>query len=93
MKGVAGLIEALEQTQQGVGIDLLREYFIQTDNREALWVIRLLNGSLPKRCVTRAQLRTWACEAAGIPLWLFDDSLKSAGRLAETASPCANSAG
>ena len=86
MRGVAGLIEALEQTQQGVGIDLLREFIIQADNREAVCVIHLFNGSLPKRCITSAQLRAWSSEAAGIPLWLFDDSLKPAGGLAETAS-------
>ena len=46
--------------------------------------IALLSGRRPKRLVNATELRTWAADAAGVPLWLFEESYAIAGDLAET---------
>ncbi len=45
---------------------------------------RIFAGRRPKRAVTTTRLREWAAEAAGIPLWLFEDAYAVVGDLAET---------
>lgn len=49
-----------------------------------MWCMALLSGKRPKRSIATRQLREWAAELAGIPLWLFEDSYHIVGDLAET---------
>jgi DNA ligase-1 len=86
VKALADLIEAFRQPGRQDRLDLLRDCISRRESGEAVHIIYLLSGRLPKRSVTRNQLRIWAAEAADIPLWLFDDSLESVGDFAEAAA-------
>ena len=85
MKRFATLFKALDQTTKtNVKVAALAGYFAEADERDRLWTIALLSGRRPKRTVTTTQLRIWAAERAGIPLWLFEESYPIVGDLAET---------
>jgi DNA ligase-1 len=86
MKALADLIEAFRQPNRQDRLNLLRDCISRRESGEAVHIIHLLSGRLPKRSVTRKQLRNWAAEAADIPLWLFDDSLESVGDFAEATA-------
>ncbi|MEM8582347.1 MAG: ATP-dependent DNA ligase, partial [Pseudomonadota bacterium] len=62
----------------------LAAYFEDAPEDDKLWTIALLSGRRPKRAVNTTRLREWGAEAAGIPLWLFEESYPVVGDLAET---------
>ncbi|HVJ83156.1 MAG TPA: ATP-dependent DNA ligase, partial [Planctomycetia bacterium] len=64
----------------------LREYFAMAPTADAAWALRLLLGSVPKRTVAPAVLASWARELEGVPAWLFDESRRAVGDLAETVA-------
>jgi DNA ligase 1 len=62
------------------------EYFKHTAPRDAAWAAWFLTGNRPRQAVPTKRLHTWAAEAAGLPLWLFEESYDAVGDLAETIS-------
>ncbi len=85
MKRFTILFTELDQTSKtSVKVKALAEYFKIAAATDKLWTVALFSGRHPKRAVTTKQLRHWAAEHAGIPLWLFEESYPVVGDLAET---------
>ncbi|MBN2629822.1 MAG: ATP-dependent DNA ligase [Rhodobacteraceae bacterium] len=85
MKRFAALFNALDATTRtGAKTAALAAYFRDAPHPDRVWTVALLSGRRPKRAVNATELRLWAAEAAGIPLWLFEESYAVAGDLAET---------
>ena len=85
MKRFAHLFAALDATTKTTAkTAALAAYFRDAPDEDRLWTIALLSGRRPKRAVTSTELREWAAEAAGLPLWLFEEAYAVAGDLAET---------
>ena len=87
MKRFASLYTALDGTTKILPkVAALADYFAEAPEPDRLWTMALLSGRRPKRTVNATLLRTWAAEAGGIPLWLFEESYPIVGDLAETIS-------
>ncbi|MEY4696603.1 MAG: hypothetical protein RIT14_1031, partial [Pseudomonadota bacterium] len=85
MKRFAALFAVLDgTTKTGAKLAALTDHFRTAPEEDSLWTIALLSGRRPKRSVTSTELRQWAAEAAGLPLWLFEESYAMVGDLAET---------
>ena len=85
MQDFAALVRRLDQTTSTTAKVLaLAEYFTSATDADKLWTIALLSGRRPRRVIAAPRLADWAAEAAGIPLWLFEESYAVAGDLAET---------
>jgi DNA ligase-1 len=85
MKAFAALFTALDGTTRTTAkLEALTDYFRTAPEADRLWTIALLSGRRPRRTVTSTELRLWAAEAAGVPLWLFEESYAMVGDLAET---------
>lgn len=85
MRRFAALFTVIDQTTQTrAKVAALAEYLAAAPDSDKLWTIALFSGRRPKRAVTTTRLRDWAAEAAGIPLWLFEESYAVVGDLAET---------
>ena len=85
MKNFADLFTRLDQTTKTlVKVAALVEYFEKVDDVDRLWAIGILSHRRPKRTVKTSLLREWAAEIADIPLWIFEDSYRIVGDLAET---------
>ena len=85
MKRFAELFAAIDQsTKTTVKVAALADYFSAADDLDRLWTVALFSGRRPKRAVTTTRLREWAAEAAGYPLWLFEEAYPIVGDLAET---------
>ncbi len=85
MKRFARLFAALDgTTATNAKVAALAEYFRTAPEPDRLWTIALLSGRRPRRSVTATELREWAAEEAGLPLWLFEESYPVVGDLAET---------
>lgn len=85
MKNFAELFTKLDQTTKTlVKVAALKEYLAQADDQDRLWAIAILSRRRPKRTVKTSLLRQWAAEIANVPLWLFEDSYRIVGDLAET---------
>ncbi|MGY9046701.1 ATP-dependent DNA ligase [Puniceibacterium antarcticum] len=85
MKDFANLFTTLDQTTRtSLKTQALAAYFTDAADTDKLWTIALFSGRRPKRAVTTTQLREWAAEKAGVPLWLLEESYPIVGDLAET---------
>jgi DNA ligase 1 len=85
MNRFATLFAALDgTTKTSAKTAALTRYFLTAPEQDRVWTIALLSGRRPKRAVNATELRIWAAEAAGIPLWLFEDAYPVVGDLAET---------
>jgi len=85
MRAFADLFTRLDQTTRTTAkVGALAAYFETAPDSDRLWTVALLSGRRPRRGVTTTLLRQWAAEAAGIPLWLFEESYPIVGDLAET---------
>lgn len=85
MKRFADLFNAIDQsTKTTVKVAALSDYFRDAPEPDRIWTIALFSGRRPKRAVTTTRLREWAAQAAGIPLWLFEETYPIVGDLAET---------
>lgn len=85
MKQFATLFAALDGTTKTTAkLAALTDYFLTAPEADRVWTIALLSGRRPKRSVTSTELREWAAEAAGMPLWLFEECYTMVGDLAET---------
>ncbi|QUS34978.1 ATP-dependent DNA ligase [Falsirhodobacter algicola] len=81
------LFDALDRTTKTTAkVAALADYFREAPEPDRVWTIALLSGRRPKRAVNSTELRLWAAEAAGIPLWLFEEAYPVVGDLAETIS-------
>lgn len=87
MRRFADLFAVLDgTTKTSAKLAALTAYFRGAPEVDSLWTIALLSGRRPKRSVTSTELRQWAAEKAGLPLWLFEESYAMVGDLAETIS-------
>ncbi|MBV2358209.1 ATP-dependent DNA ligase [Thalassococcus sp. CAU 1522] len=85
MKAFAALFTVIDQTTKiSVKTKALADYFRTAPDEDKLWTIALFSGRRPKRAVTTTQLREWAADRAGIPLWLLEECYPIVGDLAET---------
>jgi DNA ligase-1 len=85
MKRFAALFAELDATTStNAKVAALARYFTEAPDEDRLWTVALLSGRRPKRALTATELRDWAAEAAGLPLWLFEDAYAVTGDLAET---------
>jgi DNA ligase-1 len=85
MKQFVALFHELDaSTSTNHKVDALCHYFSEATDEDKLWTIALFTGRHPKRAIKSAQLRSWAAEAAGLPLWLFEECYHSVGDLSET---------
>ncbi len=85
MRAFSALFAALDATTKtGAKTEALAAYFRNAPPQDRVWTIALLSGRRPKRSVNSTELRTWAAEAAGIPLWLFEEAYPIVGDLSET---------
>jgi DNA ligase 1 len=81
----ADLFTRLDQTTKtNAKVAALADYFREAPEADRLWTVALLSGRRPRRTVTATELRLWAAERAGIPLWLFEEAYPVVGDLAET---------
>lgn len=82
MKALAALLRQLDR-----GADrqaALQAYCRAAPDEDLPAALALLAGRAPKRLATRAELTLWAAGAAGLPVWLVEDSARLGGDLAET---------
>ncbi len=85
MKAFAALFSSIDQTTKtSAKTAALAEYFKTAPDPDKLWTIALFSGRRPRRAVTTTQLREWAAERAGLPLWLVEECYPIVGDLAET---------
>lgn len=85
MKKFAELFTRLDQTNKTLAkVAALVDYFKKTDDSDRLHAMALLSHRRPKRGVKTSLMREWAAEIAGVPAWLFEDSYRVVGDLAET---------
>lgn len=85
MKDFVHLFTQLDQTTKTTKkVAALKQYFDEAHDDDKVWTIAILSHRRPKRSIRTAQLREWAAEISGIPLWLFEDSYHVVGDLAET---------
>jgi DNA ligase-1 len=62
----------------------LERYFRAAPAADAAWALWMLTGKRPRRAVNSTQLRAWASEASGVPVWLVEESYEMVGDLSET---------
>ena len=87
MKQFADLFMNLDRTNKtNAKVDLLKNYFLTAPEDDKLWALTLFTGRRPSFKVNRTQVKEWAAEQAGIPMWLFQESYHSVGDLGETIS-------
>ncbi|KNG93997.1 ATP-dependent DNA ligase [Pseudaestuariivita atlantica] len=85
MKDFARLFSRIDETNKTTAkTAALADYFRTAPDDDKLWTVALFSGRRPKRAVTTTQLREWAAEVAGIPLWLFEEAYPVVGDLSET---------
>ncbi len=94
MKEFAELIRTIDGTNKtNLKVAALTEYFNTASDQDKLWAVAILSHRRPKRPVNTTQMREWATEISGIPMWLFEESYHIVGDLAETIAlilPTAN---
>ncbi|MFN3869150.1 MAG: ATP-dependent DNA ligase [Hyphomicrobiaceae bacterium] len=85
MQRFAELYGVLDQTTSlNAKVAALARYLAAVNDDDRLWSMALILGRTPRRTVTSTELRRWAADAAGLPLWLFEESYAIVGDLAET---------
>ncbi|MCI0376735.1 MAG: ATP-dependent DNA ligase [Gemmataceae bacterium] len=85
MKLFAELYQALDATTKTKEkLRALVSYFQQSPPQDAAWAVFFLLGRRPRLALSWPKLRAWACKAAAIPDWLFDECYHAVGDLAET---------
>ena len=85
MKAFAALFAELDaSTATTDKVGALKRYFASAAPADAAWAVYFLAGGKPRQVVPTAVLRTLACQRAGLPQWLFEESYQAVGDLAET---------
>jgi DNA ligase-1 len=80
-----------ETTSSNEKINCLKNYFLQANDKEALWCVALFMGKRFKKPVTTTQLKIWVAEKSNLPFWLVDESHHIVGDLGETIAHLAYS--
>ena len=84
MKAFTDLYLALDASTSTLDkLHALKRHLAVVAPRDAAWASYLLAGGRPRRAVPSAELRALACEAAGLPDWLFEAGYAATGDLAE----------
>lgn len=84
MKRFVALYLALDASTSTLAkVAALKRYLADAPASDAAWAVYLLAGGTPRRAVPTAELRAMACEAAGLPEWLFEAGYAATGDLAE----------
>lgn len=85
MRDFAQLVTAIDSTTSTrAKTAALVTFFRNASDQDRLWTVALFTGRRPRRVITTTQLREWAAEETGIPLWLFEECYPIVGDLAET---------
>jgi DNA ligase-1 len=85
MREFAALYTAIDATTStNAKTEAMVAYFSAAAPRDAAWAMWFLTGHKPRQAVPTKRLHAWAAEAAGLPLWLFEESYDAVGDLAET---------
>ena len=85
MKQFVDLCRRLDATTRTTEkLAALREYFRAASAGDAACALALLSGDRQRRVVTTTELRAWAAEASGMPVWLVEECCATVGDLAET---------
>lgn len=85
MKAFADLYTALDaSTRTNDKTAALVAYFNMAPREDACWAVYFLTGNRPRQAVPAKKLHKIASDAAGLPLWLFEEAYDSVGDLAET---------
>src|SRR5258706_3317926 len=85
MKKFAALFEAIDSsTSTKAKTAALAEYFTHAEPKAGSVAAWFLTGHRPRQAVPTRRMATWAAEAAGLPLWLFEECYDAVGDLAET---------
>ncbi len=84
MKRFVALYLALDASTSTLAkIAALKRYLAEAPARDAAWAVYMLAGGTPRRAVPTSELRALACEAAALPVWLFEAGYAATGDLAE----------
>ena len=87
MKKFARLFHDLDQANKtNDRIDYLIKYFKTANEEDSLWVCWFLSGNRIKGAVKTSELRNFASERSGLPMWLIEECHDRVGDLAETLS-------
>lgn len=85
MKQFAALFDLLDATTKTTEkVDAIKDYLDKCSEEDKLLSIAVLSGNKPKRPFKTTQLREWAANYSGVPLWLFEESYYIVGDLGET---------
>lgn len=71
----------------------LKRYFADAPPIDAAWAVYFLTGQRLKRVVKTGDLREWAAQACGFPLWMVEECYHHVGDLAETLALLMNNTG
>lgn len=71
-------------TKTSAKVSAMVKYLARATDDDKLFAIAVLIGNKPKRPIKTTDLRLWASEESGIPLWLLEESYYIVGDLAET---------
>lgn len=87
MEDFVSLYHALSDTSSSARkVELLARYLRGAPAADVGWAIHILRGEKLRRPVSSRQLREWASEVSGYPLWLIEESYHVVGDLAETVA-------
>ncbi len=75
-------LDATTKTNEKVAA--LCSYFAAASHDDAACALAVFCGGRQLRAVSTSDLRQWAAEAAGLPVWLVEESYAHVGDLAET---------
>lgn len=85
MRHFTNLCHELDETRNASRrVEALKRYFAAAPPDDAAWALWFLLGEKPRRFVPASALKPWAAAEAGIPGWLFEESLEAVGDAAET---------
>lgn len=85
MKAFTRLFTRLDRTTRtSLKVEALEDYFRTAAPEDSAWALWVLSGAKIKRSVHTGRLREWVADAAGLPLWLVEESYDAVGDLAET---------
>jgi DNA ligase-1 len=87
MEKFAALYQQLDRSNRTSDkLEALRDYFKTAEPEDAIWAVYLLSGRKIGRTITSTQLRNWAAEVSGFPLWMLNECYSVVGDLSETLS-------
>jgi DNA ligase-1 len=75
-----------DTTKTSRKVELIAQYLSCADEADIGWAVHILRGGKLERAVSSREIREWAAECAGVPLWLLEESYHVVGDLAETAA-------